>query len=503
MRERIRLPFLQVLAVSFGIFLLVGMVHGQDPAPAAASPAKRVLRAGTPAATRAKACAACIRGHMEFLASDALRGRGSATHDELVAATYVAAQLRAYGIDPAGDDGGYLQKAPLVQPKFSAAPTLKFSKPAAGAQTAEDVVWTHGKEMLVLYLSKPEFAGALARIDSEAKDAKVAPGAVIVVSGTNDQKIQGAVSNAVSQGAAGVIVPASANAKAHWDARGQKLPNLAPRLAGGKQGAGLGGGDFNVVALNDDSFNALKNIPDGTAVKFSGDLAAVEKNYTWNAVGILRGRSKVLGKQAILLTAHLDHLGVGRPVKGDEIYNGADDDASGTTAVLELARALAAGPKPARTVVFALFGSEESGGLGSSYFLEHPPVPLTDIVANLEFEMIGRPDPKYPKDDLWLSGWERSNLGPTLAAHGAKLVADERPDQHFFERSDNFVLAKKGVVAQTASSFGLHEDYHQPSDDVTHIDFTHMTAAIQSLIGPVEWLVNTSFRPAWVKGGKP
>ena len=77
----------------------------------------------------------------------------------------------------------------------------------------------------------------------------------------------------------------------------------------------------------------------------------------------------MLGKQAILLTAHLDHLGVGRPVKGDEIYNGADDDASGTTAVLELARALAAGPKPARTVVFALFGSEESGGLGSSYFL--------------------------------------------------------------------------------------------------------------------------------------
>src|SRR5678815_4561285 len=478
-------------------------MHGQGATPASAPNAPPVRRAGTPLASRAKACATCIRGHMEFLASDALRGRGSATHDELVAATYVAALLRAYGIDPAGGDGGYLQKAPLVQPKFNSAPALKFSKPAAGAQTAEDVVWTHGKEMLVLYLSKPEFAGPLARIDSEAKDAKVAPGAVIVVSGGNEQKIQGAVSNVVSQGAAGVIIPASANAKAHWDARGQKLPNLAPRLAGGKQGAGLGGGDFNVVALNDDSFNALKNIPDGTAVKFSGDLAAVEKNYTWNAVGILRGRSKVLGKQAILLTAHLDHLGVGRAVKGDDIYNGADDDASGTTAVLELARALASGPKPRRTVVFALFGSEESGGLGSSYFLQHPPVPLTDIVANLEFEMIGRPDPKYPKDDLWLSGWERSNLGPTLAAHGAKLVADARPDQHFFERSDNYVLAKKGVVAQTASSFGLHEDYHQPSDDVAHIDFKHMTGAIQSLIGPVQWLVNSSFVPAWVKGGKP
>ena len=248
---------------------------------------------------------------MEFLASDALRGRGSATHDELVAATYVAAQLRACGIDPAGEDGGYLQKAPLVQPKFNSAPALKFSKPAAGAQTAEDVVWTHGKEMLVLYLSKPEFAGPLARMDSEAKDAKVPSGSVVVVTGTNDEKLQGAVSNAVSQGASGVIVPASANAKAHWDARGQKLPNLAPRLEGEKESAGLGGGDFNVVALNEDAFNALKNVPDGTAVKFSGDLAAVEKSYTWNAVGILRGSSKVLGKQAILLTAHLDHLGCG------------------------------------------------------------------------------------------------------------------------------------------------------------------------------------------------
>ena len=79
---------------------------------------------------------------------------------------------------------------------------------------------------------------------------------------------------------------------------------------------------------------------------------------------------------------------------------------------------LGSGPKPRRTVFFALFGSEESGGLGSSYFLQHPPVPLTDIVANLEFEMIGRPDPKYPKDDLWLSGWERSNLGPSSRRMG-------------------------------------------------------------------------------------
>jgi hypothetical protein len=106
-------------------------------------------------------------------------------------------------------------------------------------------------------------------------------------------------------------------------------------------------------------------------------------------------------------------------------------------------------------------------------------------------------------DTLWLSGWERSNLGPELAAHGANLVGDPHPDQHFFQRSDNYVLAKKGVVAQTASSFGLHKDYHQPSDDLAHIDFQHMITAISSLIRPMEWLVNADFRPQWNAGGKP
>jgi aminopeptidase-like protein len=82
-------------------------------------------------------------------------------------------------------------------------------------------------------------------------------------------------------------------------------------------------------------------------------------------------------------------------------------------------------------------------------------------------------------------------------------VADKRPQEHFFERSDNYVLAKQGIVAQTASSFGMHADYHQPSDDLAHIDFKHMTEAIGSLIAPIEWLANSDFKPEWKAGGKP
>ncbi|MEO6909730.1 MAG: M28 family peptidase, partial [Edaphobacter sp.] len=149
------------------------------------------------------------------------------------------------------------------------------------------------------------------------------------------------------------------------------------------------------------------------------------RKETWNAIAILRGTGSP--NEVILLTAHLDHLGIGPAVNGDSIYNGADDDASGTTAVLALARILATGHRPHRTIVFALFGSEEIGGFGNAAFLKRPPVPLSSIVANLEFEMIGRPDPAVPAGTLWLTGFDRTDLGPELAKHGAHLVGDPHP----------------------------------------------------------------------------
>lgn len=297
------------------------------------------------------ACGPCIRAHEDFLASDALNGRGSGTHDELVAATYAASQLRAYGVQP-GVGTSYLQIVPF-------------------------------------------------------KRKAVAP-------------------------------------------------------------AG--------------------NPTDAT---------------TWNVIGILPGKDDDLKEEVVLISAHIDHVGIGREVNGDKIYNGADDDASGVTAVLELARALAASDRPKRTVIFALFGAEELGGVGARHFLAHSPVPIANIVANLEFEMIGRPDPAIDPRDLWLTGWERSNLGPELAKQGARLVPDPHKEQDFFTRSDNYMLALRGVVAHTVSSFGLHKEYHTPSDDIAHLDFKHMEEAINSMIAPVRWLANSKFKPEWNPGGKP
>lgn len=230
------------------------------------------------------------------------------------------------------------------------------------------------------------------------------------------------------------------------------------------------------------------------AVPLKGSLG------TWNVIGILRGSQP---GEAIMLSAHLDHLGVNASLTGDNIFNGADDDASGCVAVLELARVLAAGQRPRRTIYFIGFGSEEEGGLGSDYFIKHSPVPLKQIVADLTFEMLGRPDAKVPKGTLWLTGFERSTLGPELARQGAALVADPHPEQHFFQRSDNYSLAVRGVIAHTVSSFGLHRDYHRVSDDISKIDFPFMTRSLNSLVKPVQWLANSDFRPKWVPGQAP
>ena len=246
-------------------------------------------------------------------------------------------------------------------------------------------------------------------------------------------------------------------------------------------------------------------LPDPLPARTQQRLSRFEntpRKETWSAIGLLRGSGPP--NEVILLTAHLDHLGIGPAnATGDTNYNGADDDASGTTAVLSLAHILATGPRLRRTIVFAVFGSEEIGGFGNRAFLAHPPVPLTSIVANLEFEMIGRPDPAVPVGTLWLTGFDRSNLGPELVKHGARLVNDPHPSQRFFQRSDNYAMARQGIIAHSVSSFGMHKDYHQPSDELGVIDFNHMTNAIASMADPIRWLANSAWKPEWNPGGRP
>ena len=222
-----------------------------------------------------------------------------------------------------------------------------------------------------------------------------------------------------------------------------------------------------------------------------------------NVVGMIRGSDPALSQEVVLVDAHYDHLGIGKTVDGDSIYNGADDDASGTTAVVEIARSIAAGPAPRRTILFVATTGEEVGLLGTRWFIQHPPVALKAVVSNLEIEMIGRPDSlSGGVGRAWLTGYDRSTMGPMFAAAGLPIGPDKRPDQHFFERSDNIAYAEMGIPAHTMSSYNMHTDYHKPSDELSRVDFHHMTRVIQAGVKAVRILADGPV-PHWNPGGQP
>ena len=255
--------------------------------------------------------------------------------------------------------------------------------------------------------------------------------------------------------------------------------------------AGRNGGPPRARITVRASFADLDSIPAGRRVP------------GMNVVGIIQGSDATLKNEYVLIDAHYDHLGVGRAVDGDSIYNGADDDASGTVAVLEIARQFRQGNPPKRTVVFMATTGEEVGLLGTRWYIAHPVIPLDKMAANLEIEMIGRPDSLAGGPGrAWLTGYERSNMGEQLAANGIPIVPDKRPDQQFFQRSDNIAFARQGIVAHTLSTFNLHTDYHRPSDDVNKVDFDHMAAVINAAAKAAR-LLSDGPRPEWKPGGKP
>jgi len=233
-------------------------------------------------------------------------------------------------------------------------------------------------------------------------------------------------------------------------------------------------------------------------------VPAADRRNAVNVVGMIPGSDAALRDQVVLIDAHYDHLGVRHGEAGDSIYNGADDDASGVVAVMEIARALAAGPPPKRTVVVAATTGEEVGLLGTRWYLEHPARPLAAMVANLEIEMIGRPDSLAGGPGRgWLTGFERSTMGDLFTSAGLPIVADKRLDQQFFMRSDNIAFAERGIVAHTLSSYNMHNDYHEPSDDVAHIDFAHMTQLVDVAVRAARLLADTPTKLEWKPGGRP
>lgn len=223
-----------------------------------------------------------------------------------------------------------------------------------------------------------------------------------------------------------------------------------------------------------------------------------------NIAAVLRGSDPALRDEYVILSAHFDHVGIGLPVNGDSIYNGADDNGSGTSALLEVAEALASMPvAPRRSVIFLHVSGEEHGLLGSRYFSDHPTVPVSQIVANINVDMIGRNSP----DSIVVIGKNYSSLGPLTEKVGRDhpeigltISDDIWPQEQFFFRSDHYNFARLEIPAIFVFA-GVHDDYHQPSDEVEKIDGDKAARVARMILYTVLEIANSPERPVWDRRG--
>lgn len=213
-----------------------------------------------------------------------------------------------------------------------------------------------------------------------------------------------------------------------------------------------------------------------------------------NITGMIEGKRK---DEIVLFSAHYDHIGIVNPVRGDSISNGANDNASGVTAVIKLADHFSGLSKPERTIYFVAFTAEEAGGLGSEYFSEKVNSDL--IVAMFNIEMIGKPAVDGP-NSAYITGYDHSDLGKILAEYPSdsfRFYPDPYTDQRLFMRSDNFRFALQGVPAHSISTtpIDVDRDYHEVSDEFETIDISHMTSTIEAIARASQPVISASRTP--------
>ncbi|MFO0012942.1 MAG: M28 family peptidase [Planctomycetota bacterium] len=449
----IRLAF-----VGLALCLDSALLRGEDPT--------RALPVGIEQITEER-----VTGTIAFLASDELGGRGTGSPEFDIAAAYVAARFRGAGLEGGGPDGSFFHETRTEQTRLPSGAKL------SGTDGAPVAHWG----MLAAGESQQSIEG---KIDSVILDAwregpvdGVKLGPIVRGSLTTDAKGSRALSQLARasnhlQTAGAQLLLLDVEADSDWVRQSELLrarPRVAPR---------------NSISIPVVLISPATKLTDAIRAELPGLLR--EAKTMRNAIGILRGSDSERSKEAILFSAHLDHLGSNPNMDGDTIYNGADDDASGVTAVLTLADAFAAMEKPpARSLIFMTFWGEESGLLGSKQFVETPTWPLENIVANVNIEMIGRPE-GGARGKIWMTGWQESDLGAIMrdsaSRWGTEIFEHPKFSSMLYRASDNWSFVQRGVVAHSFSAGSLHSDYHQPDDEWDRLEIPHMTQVIRGLM---------------------
>ncbi len=471
---------------------------------ACSTPPARQPEPGTPTGgTTAEITAADMYARIAFLASDELRGRDTPSPGLDTAAAWIAREFERLGLEPGGENGTFFQRYPFV----------------IRTVNAEQSSWgelRYGQDFYVMPGTPLTIEGEVVFVGGELSAA--APEAIrgkvpmVFIGGQQNRDWRTAVSSARNAAqfaqARGLIIvldPAISEgnvqqaAQAFRRSTGASPLNSVAYVRYEPARALLQAAGHDLDALR--AGTAVTSVLPATKVNIAADVV---EHRPPNVAGILRGSDPTLRDTYIVLSAHMDHVGVGRPdASGDSIYNGADDDASGTSAVLEVAEALAAGERPARSVMFLLVSGEEKGLLGSRYFSENPTIPLDRIVANINIDMIARNAP----DTVVAIGQEYSSLGPLMhdivRRHpelGLTASPDLWPQERFFFRSDHFNFARKEIPAIFFFS-GVHEDYHRPSDEVEKIDADKAARIARLAYYLTREVANAAQAPQWTEEG--
>ena len=517
--------------------------------------AKSIAGAPTTAAKSAELItAAQLKDYLTFIASDEMEGRDTPSRGLDTVAKFIALNLSRWGLKPAGDNNTYFQRIALKRTRLD--PTamsaaigdrkFKFgedflAQPNAGAvQDASAVYVGNG------WVIKAKNINPYQNLDVKDK--------VLVIYGTGLPKgvnfsdlrsgKQGEdwidpITYAQKNGALGIIVLPDARTLSNWEqTRQRSLERGALQVERFQKQTPAQNVQIPVIVASTKMANALfegEKVPAATIFERGeagnyGEPFALSDNkkvslttstkpttvYTQNVVAILEGGDPVLKNEYIAIGAHYDHVGIGTPVNGDAIYNGADDDGSGTTAVLAMAEAFSHAPtRPKRSILFVWHCGEEKGLWGSQYFTQYPTVPLDKVVAQLNIDMIGRSkkagdaNPANAElsgpDEIYVIGSKM--MSTQLGALSEKVnkdylnlsynyrYDDPKDPNRFFFRSDHFNYAQKGIPIIFYFD-GVHEDYHRPGDEVEKIDFQKMQKVTRTVYLTAWAIAEMRTRPA-------
>ncbi|HEX7239221.1 MAG TPA: M28 family peptidase [Longimicrobiaceae bacterium] len=517
------------VVLSFGAALaLVACAAPSSGVPVAQAPAPAGTAAAPPAAQGGSAIErgaatitpADILSRITFLASDAMRGRDTPSRELNIVAEMLADHYRRLGMEPAGENGTYFQWYPFP---------LRGLVPS---ETRLEVATSRGRESLrvgrdfftrggtTAQVTGPlVFVGTGTRAQFGADGSMRERIAVVSLPGNNTSRWRAERNRQAAEarrtGATALVHVLDASWTADSVSKYAESAAAPSRVLGGTTAfpqffvtqavarrlftAGNVNFEQSISGAAAADFRPLPLA--GVTVSAAAPVRDVDAAMAPNVVAVLRGSDPVLRDEYVIVSSHMDHIGVSaRPVNGDSINNGADDDASGTAGLMEVAEAIASLPtRPRRSVVFLNVSGEEKGLLGSEWYSDHPTLPLRQIVANINVDMIGRNSP----DSIVVLGKQYSDMGPLVNSirerhPELRLIAadDIWPEERYFFRSDHFNFVRKEIPAIFFFS-GVHEDYHRVGDEVSKIDEDKAARVSRFMYYLLNEVANADQRPQW------